>query len=82
MSRFLEIRPMNPKLTPKQIAKKVGFSDFFIERYRPNKKDEEPLMHGTQGTSSKLKGSKRHSVQFPFSRTRTNAPYRMWKQKR
>ena len=34
MSRFMEIKSINPKLTQKQIAKDLGFSDCTIKRYR------------------------------------------------
>ena len=32
MSRFMEIKSKNPKLTQKQLAKNLGYSDSTIER--------------------------------------------------
>ena len=34
MARFIEIKSMSPKLTPKEIAKELGYSTSSLQRYR------------------------------------------------
>ena len=54
MSRFIEIKSTSPKLTQKQVAKHLFYSDFTLTRYRSDMKKISPYRY-----SEKKHGLKR-----------------------
>ena len=60
MARFMEITSINPKMKQKEIAKKLGFSNSTLQRYRNDIKMQSPYQSNNPKrppkTSNDLKG--------------------------
>ena len=48
MARFMEMKSNNPKLTQKEIAKELGYSDSTLKRYRNDINMQSPYRYNTK----------------------------------
>ena len=68
MCRFMEMKSNNPKLTQKQIAKGLGYSDSTLKRYRNDINMQSPYRYNTskkpQKTSIELERTQLNSIEL------------------